>query len=297
MNDKILKYLEFSLPVHNCVIIPDFGALILNSEPASFCAEGIVPPSLSVIFNPDLKHDDGILVNLYKKDENLSYNAALQCVKDFVKELKKALLADKIVECGRFGYFSADGNGKTVFRANELFVFPDSYGLKPVELNRLINIERVQEIRSNRISLRYTFGGVAAAVAALLMFAVPSINIKDTYTHKASQQAGFISSLSESLNPILESKTQEVNVVEEATENSLRTYYVILGGEESKSQADRLLQKVRSNGFKNASIVESDRYRIYIASFTDKAEGESFLDTFRKENPQYSTAWLYSKRN
>lgn len=299
MNDEIFKYLEFSLPIHNCVIIPDFGGFILNSEPASLLVDGIVPPKFSVVFNPDLKHDDGILINLYRKDENLSYNVASQRIKEFVKELKKELLADKLVYCSHLGYLSADENNKTIFTANKFLVFPDSYGLRRVELCRLINIERTSEVKANRFSLKYTLGGIAAAAVALFLFAVPTINIKDNSIQKYSQQAGFVSSLSTSLKPVLEQNVQNEDAEKTDVDKqvSLRTYYIIVGGEETKSQADRLLEKVRNNGLKNASIVQSDRYRIYVASFTDKTEGESFLEVFRKENPQYSTAWLYSKRN
>ncbi len=67
---------------------------------------------------------------------------------------------------------------------------------------------------------------------------------------------------------------------------------------DSKLRAERLLEKVQISGLRNAAIIESEgRYRVYAASFTDKIEGESFLETFRKENPKYETAWLYSSRN
>ncbi len=59
-----------------------------------------------------------------------------------------------------------------------------------------------------------------------------------------------------------------------------------------------LLNKIKSTTFPTAAIVETtDRYRIYVSSFNDKIQAETFLDGFRKENPKYETAWLYSKRN
>lgn len=77
-----------------------------------------------------------------------------------------------------------------------------------------------------------------------------------------------------------------------------RTYYIIVGGEESKYQAERLLYKIQSEDFPSANIVESaDRYRIYVSAFGNKPEAEKFLEKFRSENPRYSTAWLFSKRN
>ncbi|MDR0825383.1 MAG: SPOR domain-containing protein [Prevotella sp.] len=297
MYENIFKYLEFALPIHNCVIIPGLGGFILNPESAVLLTDGLIPPKYTVAFNPDLKHDDGILINLYKKDENLSYNVASQKIKDFVRDIKKNIFAGKTINCGNIGQISTDDNNKIIFVANKFFIFPESYGLMPIELSRLVDVERHRAV-IGQSSLRYRLGGVAAAAIALFLFTIPSINIKENSSTSYNQQADFVYSLSESFSSMEkknEKSEEEKTVNKEQT--SSRTYYIIVGGEESESMAERLLEKVKKNGFKNAAIVQSDRYRIYVASFTDKTVGNSYLETFRKENPQYKTAWLYSKSN
>jgi len=82
------------------------------------------------------------------------------------------------------------------------------------------------------------------------------------------------------------------------TSVSTRTYYIIVGGEESRQRADKLLSKIQSEDFPSANIVESaDRYRIYESAFDNKSEAEQYLDNFRAKNPKYKTAWLFSQRN
>lgn len=78
----------------------------------------------------------------------------------------------------------------------------------------------------------------------------------------------------------------------------LKTYYIIVGGDTNKAQANRILTATKSKGFKGANIVSSsDRHRIYVASFDDKDKANAYLDSFRKKYPAHNDAWLLSKRN
>lgn len=78
----------------------------------------------------------------------------------------------------------------------------------------------------------------------------------------------------------------------------LKTYYIIIGGDTSRAQADRILAATKNEGFKSADLVSSaDRHRIYVASFDDKDKANAYLDSFRKKYPAHKDAWLLSKRN
>ncbi|NDV94406.1 SPOR domain-containing protein [Dysgonomonas sp. 521] len=299
MENKVFTYLEFALPIHNCVIIPELGGFIINrEETSSTFGTRIQVPGFDVVFNPDIRHDDGIITSYYKKDENLPYNVALQRIKDFVKMLKQELSAHKTVEIGKLGKLSVNEDGKIGFEAKQSFILPDFYGLTSVELNSLAGIIQSNEVQRKSFPVRYIAGSVAAAVAALLLFVVPSTTVNDNIGVKNVQQSGFVYSLTN--KPIVEPTQEVVPDVEntETEEAPLRTYHIIVGGEDNKMHAQRLLKKMKSGGWNNVDIVESGgRYRISVASFSDKTEAESYLETFRKENPKYETAWLYSQRN
>jgi len=298
MKNEIFKYLEYSLFVHNYVIVPGLGGFIVNSSPFSaHLSMNIEPPRFSIVFNPDLNHDDGILASYIIKDEKISYNAASQRIKDFVKEIKSNLANGKNISFN-LGNFYLDNDNNISFTINQSVAHPDFFGLTPVELVYLSNIKDTSRKESNRVFLRNALSGVAAIGIAAFLFIIPSADISDK-GHTKSQEAGYIHTLTNTLSL---SKNDEIRTaqpdMEEIIDTPARTYYIIVGGEDFRPRAKRLLDKVRLAGFKDAAIVESQgRYRIYVASFTDKVESESFLETFRKDNPKFNTAWLYSKRN
>ncbi|MDR1884351.1 MAG: SPOR domain-containing protein [Prevotella sp.] len=308
MEKTIFKYLEFSLPIHNCVIIPDFGGFILNMEPAIFLSTGeIDPPKHNIVFNAELSHDDGIIASCIVKDENISYNAACKKIKEFVAAIKKELKNGKTVPCGNLGSLTSDNGMNITFVRSKTFAWPAFFGLYPAGIKQLAEIDKMSVRARRDTSLKYTIGSIAAAVAAVVLFMTP-IHIKDS-NNRVIQNADFISTVTSSLSYLHKEPEKtgmpadSIKPADVASDDSpvntksVRTYYIIVGGENTIGKADKLLSKIKSYGFEDADIVEGgDRYRIYISSFDDKTLAESFLDTFRKENPEFETAWLYSKR-
>lgn len=296
MKNDVFKYLEYSLFVHNYVIIPGLGGFIINLD-SIYTGISIESPKFKIAFNPELNHDDGVLVSYIVKDEKISYSAASQRIKDFVKDLKRDLQNDIVVSFG-LGQIFLDKERNISFAENQSVVYPLFYGLTSVKLQYLTDIRDASVKETKSVLLRNIMGGVAAVAAAVFLFAIPSIDISNKGN---GQEASFIHTLTNSLSLSAKSDSSLLDIKEEIQLGNkifARTYYVVVGGEDSKSRAEHLLKKVQSSGFNKAAIVQSEeRYRIYIASFTDKVEGESFLETFRKENPKYESAWLYSKRN
>lgn len=311
MEKSIFQYLEFLLPAHNCVIIPGFGGFIVNIIPSKFNTDSeIDQPRYSIVFNPELNHDDGLIASYIVKDKNISYNAASKEIKAFVNSLVSDLKLGKVIPCANIGSLSYDASGNIIFSFGNHFVHPDFYGLEPVRLKQLNYLETGVREAQKRSYLKYTVSSVAAAAAALFFFIAPSVNIGEAIDN--SQKADFLSSITTSLNTFDVKKDEPIdavmdnptttNINEETVKAEIslpaRTYYIVIGGEEEKGRADRLLYKIQSSEFPNASMIESaDRFRIYVSSFDDKKEAEAFLESFRKDNPKYESAWLYSKKN
>ncbi len=221
----------------------------------------------------------------------------IQRIKDFVKELKRDLHNGIVVSFG-LGRIFLDKERNISFIESESIIHPLFYGLTSVRLQYLTDIRDASGKEAKHLLLRNFMGGVAAVAAAVFLFVIPSINISNK---ENNQEAGFIHTLTNSLSLNIKSDSSLLDIKEDIqldNKTQGRIYYIVVGGEDSKSRAQNLLEKVQLSGFNNASIIESEeRYRVYIASFADKVEGESFLETFRKENPKYESAWLYSKRN
>ncbi|NLE31405.1 MAG: hypothetical protein GX619_00045 [Bacteroidales bacterium] len=75
-------------------------------------------------------------------------------------------------------------------------------------------------------------------------------------------------------------------------------YFIIISSHASKSTATQWLNQHRTGLYEQANIVEGNgRARIYLRAFSNKAEAESFLNTFRADHPQHEDAWLLCKRS
>jgi len=99
----------------------------------------------------------------------------------------------------------------------------------------------------------------------------------------------------ESVNHSESAKLTE-SVAPAETPRPSRIYHVIAGSLPSSKGAEAIVEKYKGLGFSTATTVEGDgRVRISIASFTDKAEGEAFIDNLR-QNESYKKVWLLSVR-
>lgn len=309
MEKRIFKYLEFLLPIHNCVTIPDFGGFIIDAKSSLFNINNGLFPQYGIVFNPDLNHNDGVITSYISKNEDISYNAACNRIRDFVKALHTELKAGKAVICGNIGILTTDNSGNITFLSNKDITYPAFYGLRPIGMKQLTDLNDVIRKKKRNISIKYALGGMVAAIAAISIFTTSSTDINDK-DYIVFSKASFISSITTPLSK--SANTNEAIFNSDNKDNSIvlidnkildlpvavRTYYIIIGGEENKAQAERLLKKIRLTDFSDAAMIETpDRYRIYISSFEDKSQAEGFLSSFRKENPKYQTAWLYSKRN
>ena len=308
MKIEIFKYLEFLLPIHNCVIIPDLGAFILNKENAKIHDGQVCPPRYIISFNSALTHDDGILTSFIMKDKNIAYNSVSYEIKDSVRSIKSELKNGHSVDCGNLGALSIDIENNILFSPNNRYIHPELLGLYPTRIQYLEQINSAISKGRKHVSLKYITGGIAAVSAAIMLFIAPSIHIYNNVL-PTTQNASFLSSITSSISnsekenkivefPMVNEIVTKGNVAEDISVQPPRIYYIIVGGEDTRSRAGLLLNKIKQAGFSNADIVQSpDRFRIYIASFYDKTEAESYLDKFREENPEYKTAWLFSKRN
>jgi len=93
-------------------------------------------------------------------------------------------------------------------------------------------------------------------------------------------------------------ETTAKEIVADIPSKPAKTYYVIIGGDTNRANANRLLSAAVTKGFKEAGIVSApERHRIYVASFSDKDEANDYLDSFRKSYPAHGDAWLFTKRN
>lgn len=309
MKDWMSRYIEFLLASHNYLVIPGLGGFMVSDKFELSNSETTLLPNLTVAFNQDLKYNDGLLYAALQQYEGLTYDKAYQKVNDEVSRIKSELSKNKIYQIGRVGTLELNSESNLFFQPCKEYVHPSNFGLVAVSLNKL---QREVEVPAEYVSVRENskMSYIAVAIALIILFVMPVFNQQE----KRVQQASIIETTQKSLSSKFESyitssqenssestshteKESEQAVLPQAEKTSVRTYYVVIGSETNEHRRDALMTKFAKD-FSDVSYVETDgRYRIYAASFDDKAIAEEFVIKFREENPKYETAWLYSKKN
>lgn len=331
---EFISHIDYLIQKNDCVIIPGFGGFVISHEGASIATNGsIMPPKVSVGFNPDLKSNDGLLAESYMTMYSISYDEASQRIEEAVKRLNIILGMKHPVQIGRLGKLSLDNNKLTFSPNANLSIFhPDTFGLSKVNMKRLADIDK-DRVKVKRQSLvKRVFAGAGVAAAAVVIFFIASTPVSVT---EDTQKSSFLSDLTSSfqkteaniskvmpaevtpndVNREVEAEpnesqaeqipsamdletsvTEPSNDNEEVSVDAQADYYVVIAGATSQSEAERLISRFESQGLTNlCSVASRNRIRIYTAAFNSREKAEEYLVDLKKENPQLHDAWVYHK--
>jgi len=113
------SYISELLCQHECVIVPGFGGFITSYAPAKIhpVHHTFTPPSKDILFNANLRRNDGLLANHIAEAVGLSYTDALEQIRIFVSECTSRLNEKKEeVTFTDIGVFSLNDEGAIQFR-------------------------------------------------------------------------------------------------------------------------------------------------------------------------------------
>lgn len=133
---RFIEYISDLLFLHDCVIIPDFGGFICNYKSAYIDENSgrICPPSKDILFNRNLTHNDGLLVNWIAGKENISFEKATTQVMLFCEDLKIRLNQKQRIAFGDIGTFYTDRRFNIIFESGKNNFFAETYGMEAIEL-------------------------------------------------------------------------------------------------------------------------------------------------------------------
>jgi hypothetical protein len=324
---NISNCIAYLLSEHDCVIIPGFGGFVVHYETAGYSMpDGIfTSPIYTLGFNPELNHNDGLLVNTLMRIEKTDYKTTQTKVQQYAKNIQSLLnIAGEFI-LPEIGKLTVSTTGQTEFiPLRSTIANAPMYGFSNFCLAPLSELEPVQTDSNEKndnviqISISKKFlKTIACAAAVTLLFLMVSTPIDNTIP---AQYAGIIS-LPDTSSPAPSPKTQKqtpTNNAEQitATTNTLlpetlpetaitktsvpdsppsKTYYIIVGSSPRQQLSAGMLPVIQKELTKQAAILAKDGlFRIYIAQFTDKQEAETCLANFRTQHPKYKTAWLLS---
>lgn len=147
MNMDVRVNIARLLGEHDCVIIPGFGGFIGNYAPARIdpVSHSFLPPSKKILFNINLKQNDGLLCNSLMNEEGVSYADALALVNDMVATARHDLKNGKPFIIQGVGRLFSGREGNLQFeQQKDCNLLPDAFGLQtfiapPIERNSYAN--------------------------------------------------------------------------------------------------------------------------------------------------------------
>ena len=132
---NIWFFVKELLHEQDCVIVPGFGGFVCNTEYAKIdqVTHVINPPSKHIIFNQNLKTNDGLLANRISEKLKISYTEAILMIEENVIKTIAILQEKKLLVVDYFGSFRLNAEANFVFlpdRQNNYLY--SSYGLIPI---------------------------------------------------------------------------------------------------------------------------------------------------------------------
>ena len=97
---------------YDCVIVPDFGGFVAKRKSAIFhpIDYKFDPPKKMVGFNSDLVHTDGLLANEFAKNNDLSYQEAIEQIEKEVSNWKATLDNNQTLTISDLGTLTIKNN-------------------------------------------------------------------------------------------------------------------------------------------------------------------------------------------
>lgn len=309
MNKTIEHYISELLFLHDCIILPNFGGFVSNPQSVKLnkITGVLTPPSKQILFNTNLKTNDGLLITHISNKEDVSQDLAKNEVENYVAKITKKLNSSKVLRIDKIGLFTLGKEGNIIFLQDSTNNYNlDSFGMKTIH-NKAVARETIVEekvaatiktIRTHNNSPK-TFLRAAAVIIPLVALSYLTIseqnNINSIYTQMASLNPFTPTKVIETANKIEEVViiTPKIIDVEVAPVIiSQKTYYIIAGAFAEQKNANKMLAKLNKWNY-NATIVEGGNFlRVSYDTFNNKDKAIIALNKIKQENPE---AWLLAK--
>ena len=288
---KISSYIFELLQSHDCVIVPNFGALVARNISAKISSDGskIFPPNKELSFNKNLVKNDGLLINAISSNENISYEGAEQKITNWVRRTNKKLEKQRYIEIKNIGSISLE-NTKYVFVPNQNSIFlKSSYGFNSIDSSQITRRQK----NINNTYLKY---------AAIL---IVSLSLTGVFTKSYFDSVNEFNKASYAeANLEIEKKIQKATfnintslpVVKLPIRKQYGSFHIIAGSFRLEENSLRMISKLKEKGFIEARKVGVNKFgllQVAYNSYDTVEEARLALSEIRTKEDL--NAWLLIK--
>ena len=185
---ELAQHIEVLLLENDCVIVPGLGGFVAHYTPAMRVAEENVflPPTRIIGFNPQLKMNDGLLVQSYMAVYDTDFSDATRIVEKEVAYIFTALHEEGKVDLPNIGELRYSIHGIYDFAPyDHKITTPYLYGLDSFEMQELAELKKpymektirysvpvVPEDKKRRFEIKFNRSYLSNAVAMIAVVAL-----------------------------------------------------------------------------------------------------------------------------
>ncbi|NHN26960.1 SPOR domain-containing protein [Flavobacterium jejuense] len=296
------KYISELLYRYQCVTVPGFGAFVTEVQSAnvSGSASTFMPPRKVILFNSNIKNNDGLLANHIALSENSSYENVVVKIASVVNSWISALENKNKVTLENIGEIYVNGEYNWVFQPyTEINYLVSSFGLNSFvspEMKREKLLKEVQVFEAKEpvvlISNKkrnYGYLKYAAAVTLFLGAGLSAYKI-----HYDQQVATDTLMVKKEVQREVQNRIQQatffidnpITTVELAVKEEKRPYHLVAGAFRSEDNAEKAQKLLIEQGYQ-ATILEKNKYGLIpvaYGSFKMAEEAELLKTKLFKED-------------
>ena len=288
---KISSYIFELLQSHDCVIVPNFGALVARNISAKISSDGskIFPPNKELSFNKNLVKNDGLLINAISSNENISYEGAEQKITNWVRRTNKKLEKQRYIEIKNIGSISLE-NTKYVFVPNQNSIFlKSSYGFNSIDSSQITR--RHKSI--NNSYLKY-------AAILIVFLSLTGLFTKSYFDSVNEFNKASYAEANLEIEKKIQKATFNINtslpVVKLPIRKQYGSFHIIAGSFRLEENSLRMISQLKKKGFIEARKVGVNKFgllQVAYNSYDTVEEARLALSEIRTK--QDLNAWLLIK--
>jgi nucleoid DNA-binding protein len=304
----IEKHISALLYRFQCVTLPGFGAFIseIQSAKVAGSASTFNPPKKIIIFNPNVKNNDGLLANHIALQENISFEKATEVIALEVSKWIDSLEQREKVVLKNIGEISSNTDLNWVFEPYEdVNYLTSSFGLtgfvSPLVTREELKaqVEELEEkapiIFTPERKRNYSFIKYAASI--VLFLGVGTIGYKMYHDQQVTNQTLFVEKqVQEKVNHKIQEATffisNPLNAVELPVKEELKPYHIIAGAFRNEENAQTAINNLKEKGF-TARLLEKNKSGLIPVAYDSYSSLDEAQLAKQKIQQEHNTeAWL-----
>ena len=299
---------------HDYVVVPGFGGFVSRNQLSHYSVnkEVLNPPSKKILFNIQLKQNDGILASWLKEKINCDFNQANKHIEEFATQAKILLDTKHRLEFENLGLFYLDFEKNICFEPKtDINFLIESFGLSSITLKELEK-EEIQKIietkdRFEKVEVKEPvkkinykrMAAIAVGVPVLGMAILFAVNFVKPNTISYSKVFGFGND---------EISYSPLNYNSSVTELEIKNnvpYIVDANGYANLNLFEDKTIAVNVNAVKTEShtvtkhysheISISGKYQVVVGCFSIKGNAKKFIRTLSSDNVRAGISGVNAK--